>query len=192
MFRKIFIISIIYFLHSNPVFSEEMDFNAYRMLDLGASESDVIKRAGPPDKTVIFYGSYDNSNDLKQFLYIPSSRSIDPHLTIITLLHRIIIKLEREQARVPSVNAIPGQMPYYIYSSLRIGMSEGELLARSGFPAREYQPNPEKDIKGRTVLVSEFVYEAAPEDIDPQFTYIYLKEGKISEMKQCPPINGSC
>jgi hypothetical protein len=165
-----------------------MDFDAYRMLDLGGSENDVIKRAGRPDRTVVFYGDLNYlSDDTKQLLYIPSSDSIDPHLTVVTLQHQKIIKLEREPARVPPDHLLHGQMPHDIYSSISIGMTEGELLARAGFPAREYEPKPERHLNGKTILMTEFVYEAAPDDVDPQMTYIYLREGKVSKILQGPP-----
>jgi hypothetical protein len=188
MSGQILLMIVILLTHSQSAFSGEMDFDAYRMLDLGHSENDVIKRAGRPDRTVIFYGDSGNvSDDTKQLLYIPASGSIDPHFTVVTLQHQKIIKLEREQSSVPPDNAIPGQMPHDIYSSLNVGMSEGELLARAGFPAREYEPKPERHVNGRTILMTEFVYEAALHDIVPQMTYIYIREGKISKIVQGPP-----
>ncbi|HXN07654.1 MAG TPA: hypothetical protein VN944_11405, partial [Nitrospiria bacterium] len=107
-----------------------IDFDTYRMLDKGMSEGEIIYRLGIPDREIYFDdAAHRTPESIKQYFYIPIPGDQDPQLTIITFKKGIVISIKRVQVSVPSKASKAGQINIDTYNQLRVGMSEGEVLA---------------------------------------------------------------
>lgn len=82
-----------------------MDFDTYRMLEVGTTEAEVLSRAGPPDTNEVVSQELEKDGTLvivRQFSYIPGPEENDPQLTIITFKKGIITDIKRSPVFTPS------------------------------------------------------------------------------------------
>jgi hypothetical protein len=159
-----------------PVHAGQMDFDIYRMLDVGMTEAELLVRAGPADH-VIFMQSQAIREPLsdKQLIYIPKPGEYNPQLTIITIHKGRISALERTALQSPPGKDRSGQMPFDVFQKLEIGMAEGELIALAG-PA---------DTAGFiSDTERQLIYLPAPDEFDPHLTVITTSGGKIIQIER--------
>lgn len=157
-----------------------IDFDTYRMLDKGMSEGEIVYRAGTPDKEIYFDDpAHRSPESIKQYFYIPFPGVQDPQLTIITFKKGIVIAINRVQVSVRSRTSGGGQINTETYNQLRVGMSEGEILARAGFPDKETEVGIEKEKDDSFALVRQLTYIPAPDEKDPHLTIITIKKGRV-------------
>jgi hypothetical protein len=67
----------------------QIDFEIYQHLKIGMSESEILIRAGAPDREEYMGGS------VKQLFYIPGRDEYDPHITVITTTNGRVTNIER-------------------------------------------------------------------------------------------------
>jgi hypothetical protein len=164
-----------------------MDFDTDRMLDQGMSEGEIIYRAGTPDKKIYFDDpAHRSAESIKQYFYIPLPEDQDPQLTIITFKKGIVISIKRVQVSVRSEASNGGQINTETYIQLRVGMSEGEVLARAGFPDKETEVGIEQEKDDTFSLVRQLTYIPFPDEQDSHLTVITIRKGKVSSIERTP------
>jgi hypothetical protein len=193
MFRKpvkdILAAMVISCLLSVPASASMIDFDIYRMLDIGMSEGEIIYRAGTPDKEIYFNDPARRSPEsIKQYFYIPLPGDQDPQLTLITFKNGIVTSMKRVQVPVRSGASYGGQINTETYIQLRVGMSEGEVLTRAGFPDKETEVGIEKDEDGAFNLIRQLTYIPSSDEQDPHLTVITIKQGRVITIDRTPMI----
>ncbi|MBI1823360.1 MAG: hypothetical protein HY200_01585 [Nitrospirae bacterium] len=98
MTKLIFTVMVMFSLISLQASAGMMDFDAYRMLEIGTSEGEVLARAGPPDREIevrIEKENDDTYSVVRELTYIPYPDQEDPHITVITIKKGKVIAMDR-------------------------------------------------------------------------------------------------
>ena len=155
-------------------YAGQMDFGTYIRLQVGMSEAEILVRAGSPDRE-IFFNAEIIRGDLsdKQMLYIPEIGQSDPHLTIITIESGRAGAIDRIKLFSPPRHTNGGQIEFATFKKLKIGMSEGEVIALAGIPDKEgFVSDTERQL----------LYIPGSDVDDPYITIITTQRGKVIQI----------
>ena len=169
-----FTLFFLLFSFTIPGYAGQMDFGTYIRIQVGMSEAEIIVRAGSPDRE-IFFNAEIVRGDLsdKQMLYIPETGQPDPHLTIITIESGRAGVIERIKLFSPPRRTNGGQIDFDTFKNLKIGMSEGEVIALAGIPDKEGFVSDTK---------RQLLYLPGSDADDPHITIITTRRGKVIQI----------
>ena len=151
-------------LGAAPLPAAQMDIGVYNNLRRGMLESEVLLRAGAPDRVtspdgaVLSGGDYLYTSHIRELHYLPDAGEHDPQLTVVTISRGRVSALERRKIIAPvayppadSVTATPSaaRAPARSDTDIRRERAERTLEAaeryaevRARIKQRDGEPQP--------------------------------------------------
>lgn len=153
----------------------DLDARDFFLIERGMTADHVRNRVGKPHHRVrITCGARKGHQGTQQWLYLPSIKTIDPQLSVITFEDGQVSRIERLPHKASATHQM---LDTESARRLSRGMSEAEIIARAGMPQRHASIGCERN--GTREAKAKLYYPAVQ-----GMMMITVVGGKVSDIEQ--------